>query len=102
MAYPYIQTENKVVKFMKVWNWNSSDNKILVPDHNSMQSHSLEMYLEKYANYLSTCKISNIAVVTEEIVHIYQSLKDPYVIMNDPTLWRAKALPKVRFLIIFK
>ncbi len=97
MAYPYIKTENKVVKFMKFWNWNSSDNKIPVPDHDSMQSHSLKMYLEQYKNDIFTCKISNIAVVTQEIVHIYQSLKDPYVMVNDPVLWHANTLPKVRF-----
>ncbi len=96
MAYPYIKTENRVLKFIKVWNWNSSDNKIIVPDHDSMQSHSLKMYLEQYANDLSTYKISNIATVTEEIIHIYQSLKDPYVMVYDPTPWRANALPKVR------
>ncbi len=105
MAYPNIKTENKVVKFMKFWNWNSSDNKIIVPDHDSMQSHSLKMYLERYANDLSTCKISNnIATVTEEIMHIYQSLKDPYVmsdpvLSNDPFVWRANTLPKVRSVI---
>ena len=86
-----------MVKFIKFWNGNSSDNDFIVPDHASMQSHSLEIYLERYANDLSTCKISNMAVVTEEIMHIYQSLKDPYVMMvTDPIVWRANALPKVR------
>ncbi len=61
-----------------------------------MQSHSLKMYLERFGNDLSTYKISNIATVTEEIMHIYQSLKDPYVMVNDPILWCAYALPKVR------
>ena len=104
MAYPYIKTENRVLKFIKVWNWNSSDNKIIVPDHDSMQSHSLKIYLEGHANDLSTCKISNnIATVTEEIMHIYQSLKESYlfVAMGDPTLWRANALHKVRSILFF-
>ena len=96
MAYPYVQTESKIVKIVKFWNWNSSDKELIVPDHDSMQSHSLKIYLEQYANDLSTCKISNIATVTEEIMHIYQSLRDPYVIIKDPTPWRAKALHKVR------
>ncbi len=104
MAYPYIKPESNIVKYVKLWNWNSSD---IVPDHDSMQSHSLKMYLERYANDLSTCKISNIATVTEEIMHIYQSLRDPYVMSdsvmrNDPTLWRANALPKVRSIPIFR
>ena len=102
MAYPYIKTESKMVKFIKFWNGNSSDNDFIVPDHASMQSHSLEIYLERYANDLSTCKISNMAVVTEEIMHIYQSLKDPYVMVNDPIPWRANALPKVRSIPIFR
>ena len=99
MAYPNIKTESMIVKVIKFWNWNSPDNKVIVPDHDSMQTHSLKIYLEGYANDLSTCKISNIATVTEEIMHIYQSLKD--VIVNDPTLlWRANTLPKVRSIFL--
>ncbi len=107
MAYPYIKPESMItraVKLVTFGKWGSSD-KIVVPDHNSMQSRSLEMYLERYANDLSTCKISNMAVVTEEVMHIYQSLKDPYVmsdpvLRNDPFIWRANDLPKVRFVMI--
>ena len=102
MAYPNIKSESKMVKFIKFWKWGtSSDNTILVPDHDSTQSYSLKIYLERYANDLSTCKISNSAMVTEEIMHIYQSLKDPYVMVNDPTLWRANNLPMVRLLCFF-
>ncbi len=106
MAYPYIKPESRIEKYVKHWNWNSSDNKIIVPDHDSMQSHSLKMYLERFGNDLSTYKISNIATVTEEIMHIYQSLKETYVMSdsvmrNDPTLWCAYALPKVRSIPIF-
>ncbi len=96
MAYPSIKPESKVMKY---WNWNS---KIIVPDHDSMQSHSLKIYLEGFANDLSTYKISNMATVTDEIMHIYQSLKDPYVMVDDPTLWRANTLPKVRSIPIFR
>ena len=84
---------------MKIWIVDS------VP-HDPMQYYSLKIYLEGYANDLSTCKISNIATVTEEIMHIYQSLKETYVMSdsvmrNDPTLWCAYALPKVRSIPIF-
>ncbi len=99
MAYPSIKSESMIVR---VWNWNYSD--VIVPDHDSMQSHSLKIYLEGHANDLSTCKISNMATVTEEIMHIYQSLKDSYLIvaMGDPTLWRAaNALHKVRSILFF-
>ncbi len=97
MAYPNNKPESRIVM---MWNWNS---KIIVPDHNSMQSLSLKMYLEQYAN---TYKISNITTVTEEIMHIYKSLKKTYVMSdsvmrNDPTLWCANALPKVRSIPIF-
>ncbi len=54
------------------------------------------IYLERYANDLSTCKISNIATVTEEIMHIYQSLKETHVMSDSPYVWCANALPKVR------
>ncbi len=82
---------------MKIWIVDS------VP-HDPMQYYSLKIYLEGYANDLSTCKISNIATVTEEIMHIYQSLKNPYVmsdpaLMNDPTLWCADTFPKVRSIL---
>ncbi len=102
MAFPHIKTERMVVR---LWNWNSSDNKSIAFDHDSMQSHSLKMYLERYENDLSTFKISNMAVVTEEIMCIYKSLKDPYVmnesmITNDPFIWSAKALPKVRSILL--
>ena len=99
MAYPSIKSDGMItqaVKLVTFGKWGSSD-KIVVPDHNSMQSRSLEMYLERYANDLSTCKISNISTVTEEIIHIYKSLKDPYVMVNEnnSVLWQANALHKV-------
>ena len=108
MAYPYIKPDGMItraVKLVTFGKWRSSDDKIVVPDHNSMQYHSLKIYLERYANDLSTCKISNMAVVTDEIMHIYQSLKDPYamsdpVLRNDPSIWRANDLPKVKFVIL--
>ncbi len=94
MAYP----KGKLVKFL-FWNWNSSDKD--VHDHDSMQSHSLKIYLKQYGSDLSTCKISNIATVTEEIIHIYQSLRDPLISnLTDSTPWRANALPKVRSIFI--
>ncbi len=109
MAYPYIKPESMItqaVKFVTFGKWGSSDDKIVVPDHNNMQSHSLKIYLERYANDLSTCKISNMAVFADEIMHIYQSLKETYVmsdpvLKNDPSIWRANDLPEVRFVIIF-
>ncbi len=87
MAYPYVEGKQF-----------PSDKD--VPDHDSIQSHSLKIYLEGYTNDLSACKISNIATVTEEIMHIYQSLKDYYVI-NDTHYsipWSANALHKVSLL----
>ncbi len=103
MAYPNIKPDGMMMRTAK-WvasKLGSSDNRILVPDHDSMQSSSLEMYLEQYANDLSTCKISNMAVVTEEIMHIYQSLKDPYVMVNEnySVPWQARALHKVRSIL---
>ncbi len=94
MAYP---NKSKVVRH---WTRNSPDSKSIVPKHDNMQSHSLKIYLERYGNYLSTCKISNIATVTEEIMHIYQSLMNPYVqtdpmLKNDPFKWTSKDLFKV-------
>ncbi len=102
MAYPYIKPDGmarRAVKWVTFGKLGSSD-KIVVPDHDSMQSHSLKIYLERYGNDLSTCKISNMAVVTEEIMHIYQSLKGFRVISNpglttDLFIWSAKYLPMV-------
>ena len=104
MAYPFIKPDGmarRAVKWVTFGKWGSSDNKILVPDHNSMQSHSLKIYLERYENYLSTCKISNIATVIEEIMHIYQSLRNPNVVVNEniPVPWQANALHKVRSIL---
>ena len=80
MAYP--ETKAKGV-FVKAWDalkdvvGKGSTDELIIPDHTTMQTKALNVYLEKYQKVLVDCELSpqfNIVHLSEKVEHIFRQL----------------------------
>ena len=88
MAYPETMTKTKTV-FFKVWDvlkdavgQGCFDDELVVPEHSSMQSKMLEVYVEEYWKVLVNCNLSsqcNIVHISSKIEHIFRQLYAPLI-----------------------
>lgn len=111
MVYPQKETKNVILRvintlssFFKITQDSSKEDALIIPDHESMQSAALHIYLEKYQEILVESKMSskvNVKAVFQQMMHIFSALNvcRIYNIQKRPEIISCKKLSKVQYLI---
>lgn len=98
MACPQRDSEkqNIVFKFFSKIIGSQSDD-IYIPDHESMQSFALEVYLEEFKQALQDCRIKDIEQATKFALQVFNALNRPETINDSGSIsaWQCQKLSEV-------
>lgn len=103
MAYPQTETKNFIIRgFDYLKNrWTGQEpakGELIIPNHESMQSEALKLYLDRCKSVLLELKVSNIPEVCREMLHIFYKLNNCWIWSDGrpmPQFWKCEQLIEV-------